>query len=95
MDTENPKNKLEETKEPDVIEPKEEIKEEVKKDELVDIEDIKIDASALPIKQSSASKFIHITKKKNIVMHNMNKNNDKKRFDSSDYYMKKQAEKKT
>ncbi|ARF11966.1 hypothetical protein Klosneuvirus_3_101 [Klosneuvirus KNV1] len=90
MDTENPKNNLDRIKEPDVVEPKE----EVKKEELVDIEDIKIDPSTLPIKQSSASKFVHITKKKNIVMHNINKNNDKKRFDSSDYYMKKQAEKK-
>lgn len=46
----------------------------------------KIDSSNIEQKQTSADKFAHIIKKKNIIGHNLNKNNNKKRFDSSDYY---------
>ena len=87
MDTEKAKSL---NAKPEMIEQSDETKSEDK----MELEDIKLNATSLPVKQSSAEKFIHITKKKNIVIHTMNKDNHKKRFDSSDYYMKKHAEKK-
>ena len=92
MDTENTKNLNEK---PEMIEQSDETKSEEKKLEEIKLEDSKIDSTTVPAKQSSASKFVHITKKKNIVVHTMSKNDHKKRFDSSDYYMKKHNEKKS
>ena len=80
---------------PEIIEQSDDSKTEEKLTEKSeDKSEEKIDGTNLQQKQSSANKFLHITKKKNIIAHNLNKNNDKKRFDSSDYYMKKHAEKK-
>lgn len=87
----NTKNNVDEIKDPNIMEPRKGVIN--KESDDIKIED-KIDPSTVPTKSPSSSKFIHITKKKNILTNNMNKNNNKNRFDSADYCLKKQGEKK-